>query len=281
MTKLYNRKTKQYVESTQYCGDALTKVYNNKKLTLIATSKFVSDVYGLFTRTRLSKLMIKKFIKENNIDMKRFKKEKYRNFNEFFIRNLKEINIDKKETNLISPCDSKLLVYDIEKDLKVNIKNITYTLDELFDNEKLTEFKNGYMLVFRLAVDDYHRFCYIDDGITLTNKSIKGRYHTVSSTSEKYRIYKENHREYSILKTANFGKVIYMEVGALLIGRIVNHNIKEFKRGEEKGYFLPGGSTIVLIVKDVKIDKDILENSKKGIETIINIGEKIGEKTKK
>lgn len=281
MTKLYNRKTKKYVDNVQYCGDALTKLYNNKHLTLIATSKFVSDIYGLYTKTRISKLMIKKFIKENNIDMKRFKEEKYKNFNDFFIRNLKKIDIDKKENHLISPCDSKLLVYNINEDLKVSIKNITYTFDELFDNERLDEFKNGYMLVFRLAVDDYHRFCYIDDGITLTNKSIKGRYHTVTNTSKKYSIYKENHREYSILKTNNFGKIIYMEVGALLIGRIVNHNIKEFKRGEEKGYFLPGGSTIVLIVKDAKIDKDILENSKQGIETIINIGEKIGEKVKK
>ena len=278
MTKLYNRKTKKYIESTQYCGDALTKIYNNKKLTLVATNKLVSDIYGLYTRTRISKLMINKFIKENNIDMKRFKEEKYKNFNEFFSRNLKKINIDKKEKNLISPCNSKLLVYNIKKDLKVNIKNITYTLNELFDNEKLDEFKNGYMLVFRLAVDDYHRYCYIDDGKTEKNKSLKGKYHTVTSTSEKYKIYKENHREYSILNTANFGKVIYMEVGALLIGRIVNHNKSEFKRGEEKGYFLPGGSTIVLIIKDVKIDKDILENSKNGIETIINIGEKIGEK---
>lgn len=281
MTKIYNRESKEYIENTQYCQDALTKLYNNKNLTLLATNKFVSDIYGLFTRTRLSKLMIKNFIKKNNIDMKRFKEEKYKSFNDFFIRNLKEINIDKKENNFISPCDSKLLVYDIKKDLKVNIKNITYTLDELFDNENVEEFKDGYMLVFRLAVDDYHRYCFIDDGIKESNKSIKGRYHTVTETSKKYRIYKENHREYSILKTKNFGKVIYMEVGALLIGRIVNHNKDKFKKGEEKGYFLPGGSTIVLIVKDVKIDKDILDNSKKGIETKIHIGEKVGEKLKK
>lgn len=279
MIELYNRKEKTYVEEPQYGGNILEKVYNHKLVTSIVTSKFVSSTYGVYTRTPLSKVMIKKFIKENNIDMTRFEEKKYKSFNDFFIRNLKELKIDKNKNNLISPCDSKLLVYKIEKNSKVKIKNITYALDELFNKEDLSEFENGYMMVFRLAVDDYHRYCYIDDGKLESKKTIKGKYHTVRSTASKYKIYKENHREYSILNTKNFGKIIYMEVGALLIGKIVNHDKAEFKRGEEKGYFLPGGSTIVLIVKkDIKIDKDILDNSKKHIETIVSIGEKIGEK---
>ncbi len=280
MTKLYNRKTKSYVETEQYGNNALIKLYRNKFLLSIATSKIVSDIYGLFTKTKVSKIMIKKFIKANNIDMTRFKKEKYNSFNDFFIRNLNKINIDKNNNHLISPCDSKLIAYKIDNNLNVNIKGIKYTIDELFDHEHLEKYENGYMLVFRLSVDDYHRFCYIDNGEKIKKNTIKGKYHTVSYPSSKYKIYKDNHREYTIMNTHNFGEIIYMEVGALLIGKIVNYDLDTFKRGEEKGYFLPGGSTIVLIVNNVKIDDDILKNSKKKIETIVNIGEKIGIKQK-
>ena len=68
-----------------------------------------------------------------------------------------------------------------------------------------------------------------------------------------------------------------MEVGALLIGKIINHDLDTFKRGEEKGYFLPGGSTVIIIANNIKVDKDILENSKNNIETLVEVGEKVGE----
>ena len=70
-----------------------------------------------------------------------------------------------------------------------------------------------------------------------------------------------------------------MEVGALLVGKIVNlHQRAEVKRGQEKGFFQFGGSTVVLLTKEntVLVDEDILENSKDGIETIVKYGEKIG-----
>ena len=55
-----------------------------------------------------------------------------------------------------------------------------------------------------------------------------------------------------------------------------------FKKGEEKGMFLFGGSTIVLLIKKdvIDIDKDILNNSVRNIETRVKCGEKIGVKKK-
>ena len=66
-----------------------------------------------------------------------------------------------------------------------------------------------------------------------------------------------------------------------MVGKIKNlHQEYKFYKGEEKGYFEYGGSTIVLIVKKdiIKIDHDILENSSKDIETIVSYGEKIGKR---
>lgn len=276
MTKVYNRKTLK-IEEIKHIGEKpLNIIYKNKTLLKIATSKPISKIYGIYNNTPISKIKINKFIKQNNIDIDLYENKKYKTFNQFFIRKLKNIKIEQKKNTLISPCNSKLSVYKIKENLKVNIKNHEYTLDELFDNENLENYKNGYILIFRLAVDDYHRYHYIDDGKLIKNKNIKGKYHTVSSTSKNHKIYKENYRQYSILETKNFGKIIYMEVGAMLIGKIKNHNKTKFIRGEEKGYFLPGGSTVVLVMNNIKIDKDIIEYSNKGIETIVSVGEKIG-----
>ena len=83
------------------------------------------------------------------------------------------------------------------------------------------------------------------------------------------------------MKCKNFNNIMYIEVGALLVGKI--NNIKKsgnFKRAEEKGYFMYGGSTIVVLVGKniVKMDKKIIINSLKNIETSVKCGEKIGEK---
>ena len=137
-------------------------------------------------------------------------------------------------------------------------------------------------MIFRLCVDDYHRYCYIDDGEKEKNTFIKGVLYTVRPVAlENYNIYKENSREYTILHTDNFGDVVHIEVGATIVGRIKNHHQEyKFTKGEEKGMFEFGGSTIVLLLeKDkVNIDKEILDNTKDGFETIVKIGEKIGTK---
>ena len=273
MTKVYNRKLKKVEEVNHYGGNILDKIYQKPFITRLVTSKPISRLYGLYNGTKISTKNINKFIKDNNINMDLYEEKKYKSFNDFFIRKLKHINIDK---GFISPVDGKLLVYKIEDNLEIKVKNITYKVSDLINDE--IKLNNGYIFIYRLSVDNYHRFHYIDDGKRIKRVKIKGRLHTVSSSSNKYKIYKENEREYSILKTKEFGNIIYMEVGALLIGKIINHDLNNFKRGQEKGYFLPGGSTVIIIADNIDVDKDILKYSKKHIETLVTVGEKVGEK---
>ena len=64
-----------------------------------------------------------------------------------------------------------------------------------------------------------------------------------------------------------------------MVGRITNlHDKAKIRRGEEKGFFEFGGSTIVLLLEKDKasIDKDIIDNTKAGIETRVLCGQKIG-----
>lgn len=251
-------------------------LYSHKKFVSFFTTKKISILSGIYANSFISKWNIKKFIRKNNINMEEYEYTKYNNFNDFFTRKKKHIEFDKDNNALISPADSKLSVYKVDKNLRITIKNKEYTLDKLFD-QTLNEYKNAYVLVFRLCVDDYHRYSYIDDGCLLETKKINGKYHTVNpSVFDKYKVLEENERIVSTLKTKNFGKILYMEVGALLVGRIINHNQKEFIKGEEKGYFMFGGSTIVILINNVLINEDIIRYNKENIEVKVRVGERIG-----
>lgn len=266
----------------------LVFLYNNllgRVLLKFLTQPTVSRVAGWFMDSGLSVCLIKPFIKKNNIEVSQFENRKYKSYNDFFTRKTIAGSriIDMNKNDLIAPCDSRLTVYKIDDKNIFNIKNSYYRLEDLLKDKALAEkYRDGYCLIFRLSVDDYHRYCYIDDGIKNDNIHIKGVLHTVRPIAlDKYNIYKENAREYTVLKTDNFGDVVQIEVGALMIGRIKNHhNNYQFTRGEEKGMFEFGGSTIVLLIEKnrVKIDSEILKNTREGYETVVKLGMKIGVK---
>ena len=260
-------------------------LYRNKigrGLLKVLITKPVSSVAGAFLSTPLSKPLIKGFIKNNSIDMSQFEEKNFSNYNEFFIRKIREEKrpICFEKDALISPADSRLLVYKIDENLNFRIKNAYYSLVTLFENKALAkEFEGGYLLVFRLCVDDYHRYCYFDSGEILDNKYIKSKLHTVQPIAlEKDDYFKENSREITVLKTDNFGKAVMVEIGAMMVGKIVNHKRSGvFKKGEEKGYFKFGGSTVALVLKNACVDEEIISNSSKNLETRVLYGEKIGE----
>lgn len=242
-----------------------------------------SKIGGAFLSSPLSKPMIKRFVKKHSIDLTRYTTENFKSYNEFFTRKLKreKLNINMQKDVFISPCDSKLSVSEIREKGVFHIKHTDYTVASLLKNQQLAdEFIGGTAFIFRLTVDDYHRYCYPDWCFKQESTKIKGILHTVNPVAnDKYPIYKENAREYSILETENFGKLLYMEVGALMVGKISNHHlIGQFNKGDEKGMFQFGGSTIILMTQRdaVKVDEDIWSNSKEGYETIVSIGEKIG-----
>ena len=284
--KIYNRKTKEYIIMPEPSA-TLTFLYDTvvgRIFLKIMTTKAVSKLVGCYMNTRLSKYKINRFIKANNIDMSDYLDTTYKNFNEFFSRKIdpQKRPIQMDSNTLIAVADSKLLRYKITPKLVLNIKNANYTVEELLKDKEISkEYMGGECLVFRLCVDDYHRYIYIDDGEVLQSKKITGVLHTVSPISDgKYKVYSQNSREWTLIKTKNFDNIIQMEVGAMCVGKIKNFHDKEVTRGQEKGYFEFGGSTIIVFIKKdmVKIDGDILDNSFVGIETIVKQGERIGEK---
>ena len=140
------------------------------------------------------------------------------------------------------------------------------------------------MVIVRLAPADYHRFHFPADGKISMSRKIEGYYYSVSphAIRQNFRIFCENKREYSILSTEKFGDICIAEIGATMVGGIKQTYEPDtfVKKGDEKGYFYFGGSTVIMFLeKDrVEIDRDILENSINGIETKVFMGEGIGKK---
>lgn len=243
----------------------------------------ISKIAGRLLNSSVSIPAINLFVKKNNIKIDEYEPVKYQSFNEFFTRKIKADRrpIDKNKKHLISPCDGKLSVYEIDEQSTFLIKQSRYSVNDLIRNELLAKsFEGGYCLVFRLEPKDYHRYCYLDDGIKGKNLVIPGKLHSVKPICiRNYPVYKQNCREYTNLETMNWGSVIQIEIGALFVGKISNfHEACCFKRGQEKGMFEFGGSTIVILLKKnmAIIDDDIISNSEEGFETVVKMGEKIG-----
>ena len=283
--KMVDRKTKEE-KTLEYSGSVkflYTDLFGRLILKLI-NNRFVSKLVGKYMNSKLSIKRINKTIKENNIDMSLYEKKEYTSFNDFFTRHKKNLNFDMEKNHFVSPSDSKVLVMKLGKHSEFDIKGSIYTLKDIVKEDLTDKYQNGYALIFRLEVTDYHRYHFIDDGNLGEYKYIKGRLNTVQPIAYNKKIFHTNSREYVTMHTKNFGDVIEVDVGALLVGKITNNKkIKEFKKGDEKGYFEFGGSTIILFVQEdeVIIDNDILLNSTLGKETIVSCGEKIGIKYKK
>ena len=282
--KIYLRQEKCFTEDRQYGGKSLERLYNTWYGRVL--SKFIllpvfSTLATSKDRRRSSVKRIAPFIEEYKINMSDFEERDCSSFADFFTRKIKpgKRPVDPDHSVIIAPADSKVLCYDIGEDLKFTVKGSVYTPDEIVGNKiDLSGFAGGKCLVFRLSMDDYHHYCHIDSGKITDSFEIKGKLHTVSSISSKYKIYKENHRIVNVIDTDHFGRIIYIEVGALLVGRIKNNGLDVFEKGQEKGYFEQGGSTVVIFFEKgrIDVDPDIAEMSGNGIETKVRMGERIG-----
>ena len=242
----------------------------------------LSRACGRFLDSPLSHFLIKPFVKKNKIDLSEYQTDGIKTFNQFFRRKIKDgaRPFDARPEALCAPSDGLLSAWNISEDggTVIPAKQSRYTIERLLQDKNLaSQYYGGLCLVFRLCVDNYHRYAYADGGKKSANVFIPGRLHTVRPIAlETLPVFVENAREYTTIESAAFGKLVQMEVGAMLVVRIVNFEQEAVvARGDEKGYFEYGGSTIILLVQKGKasVRSDIAQNSAAGIETPVKMGE--------
>ncbi len=288
--EIYQRSTGSVIKEQVFGAKALSFACNNifgKMLTgLLLKRKFVSKIVSLRYKSKASRKMIPSFMEQYGISSEDLDKpvSEYESFNDFFTRTradaLKVPESDISPKALISPADSRLMVHKIKEGSVFSVKGQLYTVADFLQSEEDSKlYENGLCLVFRLCPTDYHRYCFPDSGKICGCRKIKGFYRSVNTFFVSPKVHVSNYREVSTLDTEDFGKMAFAEVGAMLIGKVVNtFEGQEFAKGQEKGYFEYGASTVVLLLREdaAEIDADILEQSAAGRECLVKYGEKIG-----
>lgn len=239
----------------------------------LAVRHWVSDLAGLLLSTSVSRLKVKSFVRKNHIDLSEYEGAPYATFNDFFSRKIKPEArpVDPDPLTLVSPADSRLMVLPITENGMFSIKRSLYSAADLLRDAALAQrYLGGYAFIFRLNVDDYHRYAFPAAGICGSPRAIPGVLHTVNPLAVgMLPVYHRNAREVTLLDTETFGQLALVEVGALLVGRIVNHRqTGRVEKGQEKGYFQFGGSTVVVLVEPgrVSVSDELLDVSAAGRE---------------
>ena len=266
-----------------FCLNDLYKTTAGRILLKSLVSRPVSDTAGAFLDSRISALLIRPFAQKNNIRIEDYELDDIRSFNDFFRRKIRNglRPISNVPHDLVAPCDGLLKVSRITGGSIIEAKQSRFTVRGMLRDSRLAgSFEGGYCLVYRLCVDNYHRYVYFDSGRKYSNRHICGLYHTVQPVAlEDFPVFVQNTREYTVIDTDNFGRCVQMEVGAMLVGRIVNHHTEQCRveRGAEKGFFEYGGSTVIVLLpgQELTFSDKVLRGMEEGCEVPVLMGETV------
>lgn len=214
----------------------------------------------------------------------------FKNFNEFFYRELKPDARPCSAPNnphiVVSPADCRTVVFNkIEKAQEIWVKGREFSLKRLLGHaypQDADRYVGGALCIARLAPQDYHRFHIPVDGVLGEPKLIEGDYFTVNPQAirSSLDVYGENIRVCVPIDSATHGRVMAICVGAMMVGStvITRKPGDHVKRAEELGYFKFGGSTVLLLFEPGKVefDDDLVANSDGALETLIRVGMAIG-----
>ena len=202
----------------------------------------------------------------------------YASFNDFFTRRLRPGARPVGE-GVVSPADGRLRLFlDADADTPFPLKGATRALRAVFDGAAPAGRYD--VAVIRLAPVDYHRFhfpcaCTTEGPVRV----VPGRYHSVNPIAlvRAPDVYADNERQIVKCRAA-FGDFWLVDVGAFGVGTIVQtYSGDRHAKGDEKGYFKFGGSTVILVAAAgaLAFDADLVANSAAGLETRVLCGERI------
>ena len=228
------------------------------------------------------------------VELKEPDPTKYKTFNEFFARELKEsarpVEQQSDDKVVSSPADCRLSAFEtVDQATKYWIKGFGFTLEKLLGSADLAkQFDGGSMVIARLAPQDYHRWHAPVSGKVLNIQEIPGTYYTVNPQAINepgtLDVFCENRRSVMTIQRSNTGNpVAIIAVGAMLVGSVkYNPGVEvgaQVRRGQCLGAFYYGGSTVIVVYQrgDVVLDKDLVKNSTdQGCETLVKVGWRTG-----
>jgi phosphatidylserine decarboxylase len=293
----YNRYTKK-VESEKVYGEGFLRfAYEGagKIFQSFLGQAWFSQAYGFIQDLPLSKVKVQKFIRDFSIPMEDFlpeegrsKEDPYSNFNQFFIRRFRPglRPFPSAPEVFGAPCEARYIGFEEHQDEQhFPVKGVYLRAKDLLGKD-IEDFRGGPVVIARLCPVDYHRFHFSDNAEIISEYRIHGDLQSVSPIALKERpeIFIKNERSVTLMQTENFGPLAFIEVGATCVGKIVqSYKGPHVERGAEKGYFLFGGSTVIILGQKgrFRLSDDLRENSLKGLETYLHLGDSMGQALQK
>ncbi|KAF6765662.1 phosphatidylserine decarboxylase-domain-containing protein [Ephemerocybe angulata] len=216
--------------------------------------------------------------------------DSFKTFNQFFYRKLKPsarpVEAPEDPYRLVSAADCRLMTFEtVSEATRIWIKGRDFSVGRLLgENYKADwdRYNGGALAIFRLAPQDYHRFHSPVDGTIGKMTYISGEYYTVNPQAIRTAldVYGENARKIVPIDSPQFGRVMAVCVGAMMVGSIETtvDEGQTLKKGDEFGYFAFGGSTIVVLFEKgtVEWDEDLLINGRASLETLVRVGMGLG-----
>jgi phosphatidylserine decarboxylase len=246
-------------------------------------------LYAAYENTHWSAREIEPFVRKYHIDMSEFESREYRSFAEFFDRRLRPgvRSFPSAPGEMGAFAEARYFGWTrFDAEQRFPVKGHSLSAEQILGNaQRARPFIGGPVLLVRLAPVDYHHVHYPDHGRTSDHGRLGHRLWTVNwhALLSKPDILFSNERNINILETRHFGRLAFVEVGALSVGRIVQvHPLDApFQRGEEKSVFRFGGSAIVVFGEPGmwRPSDDLLEHTKEGVETLVRLGEPVGLQT--
>lgn len=281
---VWDRKSGKLVEEFMKDHPSTYESKPRRSLTQWLESEPLYDwLLAAYQNTRRSARSIDPFIKQHGIDMSEFKPVIYRCFADFFDREFRSGVRPFAETpnEMAAFAEARYFGWEqVQPDQEFPIKGVSLNAKAILGSaERAAPFSGGPVLLARLSPLDYHHVHYPDDGSTVETKRLGRSLWTVQwhALLNQPDILVRNERQIDILKTSNFGKLAFVEVGAMSVGRIVQvHPLSTpFRRGEEKSVFKFGGSAIIVFGERGRWrpTDDILEHTPKGVETLVRLGD--------
>lgn len=287
----FDRAKGEFVTERVFAAGFLYWSYNSRlgrTLTRwILAQRVVSGFCGWLARRSWTRHLIAPFARRMRVEpSSNGRARTYACFNDFFVRELEgPPHMNSAGPSIcLSPAEGKVLVLrNVEPRETFRVKRSIFNLEKLLGEGRLSErFAGGTVVLCRLALSDYHHFHFPVAGCPRPALAIPGKLYAGGPYANNWltSFYAENFRMVTLIDSDLFGTVAQVEIGAFTVGSIRQCYVpgRHVERGERKGYFELGGSTVVLVFGAgvIEIDKDLRRHSSQEIETRVRVGESIG-----
>ena len=232
------------------------------------------EAWGAFLDTPASAAGIETFRRATNYDMDDYIEgpSGWQTFNQFFAREVKSgkrpVAEPRNDKVVVSPADAVFMgQWPIDENSNITVKGVNWAIAELLDGSPYADaFKGGIYTHSFLYIDDYHRYHVPVAGTVKEVRNVSGRVYmdvfreddgTLNVVDgDTYQFNQE--RGLVVIDSPEVGLVAVLPIGMAYVSSVnlTTEVGAELRKGDQFGYFMFGGSDIVMVFQDRNVVLD-------------------------